>query len=300
VTIFDLQPTDDGSFTFFSAEFGQAFHSSYGARSEALDKYVAGTQLSQRTHRSPLRILDICYGLGYNSAAALAEIWRVNPSCQVEIIALEISPQVSQAAIDRGLMEQWPEPIPQLLTELVIRGQVQDQRLRARLEWGDARQTIQLVRNSFAGANGDQEFLADAIFLDPFSPRSCPQLWTIEFLALVAACCAPDSLLATYSCAAAVRTALQATGLVIADLPAVGRKSPGTVASWNPQLLPALPRVAQEHLLTKAAVPYRDPQLQDSINTIIQRREQEQLLSPLASSAQWKKRWFEQGNQDIY
>jgi tRNA U34 5-methylaminomethyl-2-thiouridine-forming methyltransferase MnmC len=289
VTVFDPQPTADGSFTFFSAEFGQAFHSSYGARSEALDKYVAGTQLSQRAHRSSLQILDICYGLGYNSAAALAEIWRVNPSCQVEIMALEISPQVSQAAIDRGLMAQWPEPIPQLLAELVVHGQVQDQRLRARLEWGDARQTIQSVQNS--------GFLADAIFLDPFSPRACPQLWTIEFLALVAACCAPDGLLATYSCAAAVRTALLATGLAIADLPAVGRKSPGTVASWNPLLLPALPRVAQEHLLTKAAVPYRDPQLQDAIDTIIQRREQEQLLSPLASSAQWKKRWFGQGDR---
>jgi tRNA U34 5-methylaminomethyl-2-thiouridine-forming methyltransferase MnmC len=297
VTVFDPQPTADGSFTFFSAEFGQAFHSSYGARSEALHKYVAGTQLSQRADRSPLRILDICYGLGYNSAAALAEIWRVNPRCQVEIIALEISPQVSQSAIDQGLMAQWPDPIPQLLAELTRHGQVQDQRLRARLEWGDARQTIQLVPNSCVGGNDKQGFLADAIFLDPFSPRACPQLWTIEFLALVAASCAPDGLLATYSCAAAVRTALRTTGLVIADLPAVGRKSPGTVASWNPQLLPALPRVAQEHLLTKAAVPYRDPQLQDAIDTIIQRREQEQLLSPLASSAQWKKRWFGQGDR---
>jgi tRNA U34 5-methylaminomethyl-2-thiouridine-forming methyltransferase MnmC len=86
-------------------------------------------------------------------------------------------------------------------------------------------------------------------------------------------------------------------GLTVADLTAVGRKSPGTIASWNPLLLPVLPRVAQEHLLTKAAVPYRDPQLQDAIDTIIERREQEQLLSPLASSAQWKKRWFGQGDR---
>jgi tRNA U34 5-methylaminomethyl-2-thiouridine-forming methyltransferase MnmC len=286
VTIFAPQPTDDGSFTFFSAEFGQTFHSSYGARSEAIYKYVAATKLAERAHRPRLKILDICYGLGYNSAAALAEIWRVNPACQVEIIALEISPQVPQDAVAHGLLAQWPAPIPVLLAELAASGVVQQQQLFARLLGGDARQTISAVCH--------QGFLADAIFLDPFSPQACPQLWTVEFLALVAACCAPDGLLATYSCAAAVRTALRTAGLAIADMPAVGRKAPGTVASWNSQLLPALSIAAQEHLLTRAAVPYRDPWLQDPIASIMIRREMEQATCELEPTAQWKKRWFRQ------
>ena len=289
MTVFAPQPTDDGSFTFFSAEFGQSFHSSYGAKSEALYKYVAATKLAERALRGHLKILDICYGLGYNSAAALAEIWRVNPACQVEIVALEISSQVPQDAVTHGLLAQWPAPVPALLAELATSGTVQDGRLVARLEWGDARQTIQSVRQ--------QGFLADAIFLDPFSPTACPQLWTVEFLALVAACCAADGLLATYSCAAAVRTALVAAGLAVADMPAVGRKAPGTVASWNPQLIPELSIIAQEHLLTKAAVPYRDPQLQDPIAQIIVRREMEQVDCLLKSTAQWKKRWFGQGDR---
>lgn len=289
MTVFAPQPTADGSFTFFSTEFGQSFHSSYGARSEALGKYVAGTELTIRAQQSHLRILDICYGLGYNSAAALAEIWRINPHCQVEIVALELDPQVPQDALTHGLLELWPVPIPSFLATLVSDGHLQQQRLTASLEWGDARQTIQAVR--------ERGFLADTIFLDPFSPRACPQLWTVEFLSIVATCCAPDGLLATYSCAASVRAALRLAGLTVADLPAVGRKSPGTIASWNSALLPTLPIMAQEHLLTKAAVPYRDPQLKDAINTIIQRREQEQLSSTLASSAQWKKRWFGQGDR---
>ncbi len=289
MTIFDPQPTDDGSFTFFSAEFGQTFHSSYGARSEAIYKYVAATKLAERAHRPRLKILDICYGLGYNSAAALAEIWRVNPACQVEIMALEINVQVPQDAVAHGLLVQWPAPIPDWLAELAARGVIQQQRLLARLLGGDARQAIQLVR--------DQGFLADAIFLDPFSPQACPQLWTVEFLAIVAACCASDGLLATYSCAAAVRSALCAAGLAIADMPAVGRKAPGTVASWHPQLLPTLSIAAQEHLLTRAAVPYRDPSLQDSIAPIVIRREMEQATCELESTAQWKKRWFRSGDR---
>jgi tRNA U34 5-methylaminomethyl-2-thiouridine-forming methyltransferase MnmC len=289
VTVFDPQPTADGSFTFFSAEFGQTFHSSYGARSEALGKYVAGTELTTRARQSHLQILDICYGLGYNSAAALAEIWRVNPHCQVEVVALELHPQVPQDAVTHELLDQWPAPVPSLLAELAMNGRIQQQQLTASLEWGDARQTIQAVR--------DRGFLADAIFLDPFSPRACPQLWTVEFLRMVAACCAPDGLLATYSCAASVRTALLLAGLTVADLPAVGRKSPGTIASWNPELLPALSIMAQEHLLTKAAVPYRDPQLQDSMANILSHREQEQAGCQLGSTAQWKKRWFSYGDR---
>jgi tRNA U34 5-methylaminomethyl-2-thiouridine-forming methyltransferase MnmC len=289
VTVFDLEPTADGSFTFFSAEFGQTFHSSYGARSEALGKYVAGTELAARAWQPRLQILDICYGLGYNSAAALAEIWRVNPHCQVEIVALELNPQVPQDAVNHGLLTQWPAPIPSLLAELATGKQIQQHQLMANVEWGDARRTIQTVR--------DRGFLADAIFLDPFSPRACPQLWTVEFLSIVVACCAPDGLLATYSCAASVRTALLLAGLTVADLPAVGRKSPGTIASWNPELLPALSTMAQEHLLTKAAVPYRDPQLQDSMAKIVSRREQEQAGCQLVSTAQWKKRWFTYGDR---
>ena len=289
MTVFAPQPTADGSFTFFSAEFGQTFHSSYGARSEALGKYVAGTKLAASALGSHLKILDICYGLGYNSAAALAEIWRVNPRCQIELVALELCPQVPQDAVAHGLLDKWPDQIPSLLADLAVSGQLQHHQLIAKLEWGDARQTIQTVRK--------RGFLADAIFLDPFSPRACPQLWTVEFLSMVAACCAPDSLLATYSCAAAVRTALLLAGLTVADLPAVGRKSPGTVASRNPALLPALSIMAQEHLLTKAAVPYRDPQLQDSIATILNRREQEQAECQLESTAQWKKRWFSYSDQ---
>jgi tRNA U34 5-methylaminomethyl-2-thiouridine-forming methyltransferase MnmC len=283
VSIFTPQPTADGSFTFYSEEFGQAFHSHHGAWEEAIYKYAVPTQVGARAGSGHVRILDVCYGLGYNSAAALAEIWRVNPDCHVEIVALELSAQVPQAAIAAGLLAAWPAPIPALLAMLATEGQVNQSHVSGRLLLGDARQTIQ--------AAIDRGFLADAIFLDPFSPAVCPQLWTIEFMAAVASCCAPAGLLATYSCAAAVRTALLAAGLAVADMPPVGRKAPGTIASPAKELIPALSPSAQERLRTKAAVPYRDPQLQDTAAQIVQRRRVEQAESQLESTSQWKKRW---------
>ncbi|AFY93396.1 tRNA (5-methylaminomethyl-2-thiouridine)(34)-methyltransferase MnmD [Chamaesiphon minutus] len=283
--------TDDGSYTFFSEEFGQTFHSKYGAKEESIYKYAIPTLLSEKASRGHLRILDICYGLGYNSAAALATIWRSNPNCTVEIIALEIDRSVPISAIEHHLLNDWEEPIPSLLTQLiqmesilVPRGSANETaRLNARLILGDARQTIVDPL--------DRGFQADAIFLDPFSPTACPQLWTIEFIDRVAKCCASDGIIATYSCASAVRTAMVEAGLFVGDTSPVGRKSPGTIASFNAAQITPLSQQEREHLQTRAAIPYRDPTLSDSMAKIIIRRELEQDDCGLETTSQWKKRW---------
>ena len=277
------QPTDDGSFTFFSVEFGEAFHSYHGARQEAQKKFVEPTHLRQKAQQPLLRLLDVCYGLGYNTAAALATIWAVNPSCYVEVVGLEFNSAVPQAAIAHQLLNMWPQPIPQILTQLAVEHQVQTDRLKATLLMGDARATIGLVQES--------GFQGDAIFLDPFSPPNCPQLWTVEFLERVAKCLYLNGMLATYSCAAAVRTALMAAGLQIGSTPALGRRSPGTVASWRAtDYLPVLSQQEQEHLLTRAAIPYRDPHLGDETSVILQRRQQEQHASSMEPTSRWRKR----------
>jgi tRNA U34 5-methylaminomethyl-2-thiouridine-forming methyltransferase MnmC len=275
--------TDDGSYTFFSEEFGQTFHSKFGAKEESIFKYAIPTLLAQKAERGHLRLLDICYGLGYNSAAALATIWRSNPACTVEIMALEIDRSVPISAIEHNLLGDWEEPISQLLTRFVGDGIVESERLIAQLILGDARQTIEQVIA--------REFTADAIFLDPFSPTACPQLWTIEFIDRVAKCCASDGMIATYSCASAVRTALVTAGLFVGDSSPVGRKSPGTIASFTASQLTQLSQQELEHLQTRAAIPYRDPSLSDSMAKIIIRRELEQDECGLETTSQWKKRW---------
>ena len=279
------QTTGDGSFTFYSEEFQEAFHSAYGAKQEAEVRYIAPCLIKElAAQKSTIRLLDICYGLGYNSAAALEAIWQVNPNCQVELIALEISAAVPRQAIAQGLLQFWQTPVPELLAELAETNQVKTSLLSATLLLGDARQTIQsVIQNTWQ---------ADAIFLDPFSPPKCPQLWTVEFLALIAQCLSPTGRLATYSCAAAVRTALLTTGLNISSITGMGRKSPSTLASFEYKNLPPLCLQEQEHLSTRAAIPYRDPHLQDKSQEIIARRELEQQASHLESTSQWRKRWL--------
>ena len=277
------QLTKDGSYTFFSDEFQEAFHSIHGAKQEAEIKFVQPTLIRKiAQERNSIRILDICYGLGYNSAAAMEAIWQVNPQCHIDLVGLEISAEVPQQAFANKLLNQWRSPVPQFLAALAQTYLVNQDKFQGRLVLGDARQTIQQFTS----------WQADAIFLDPFSPPKCPQLWTVEFIAQVAQCLAPQGRLATYSCAAAVRTALLLAGLNIGSTKSVGRKSPGTVAAYVDQGLTTLSLQEQEHLRSRASIPYRDFYLSNSTQKIRELREQEQQNSKLEPTSQWKKRWL--------
>ncbi len=281
---FQPQITKDGSFTFFSPEFNESFHSHYGAKQEALYKFVIPCKLPElATQTNSIKLLDICYGLGYNTAAALATIWQINPQCHIELMALELNENVPNQAIKSNLLNEWNEPIPELLSQLSTDKYLKNELISAHIFYGDARVTIQEIIN--------RNFIADAIFLDPFSPPKCPQLWTVDFLKLVTKCINLNGILATYSCAASVRTALQLTGLKIGASASVGRRSPGTIASYNNPNLPPLSLQELEHLQTKASIPYRDIQLINTAEKILAKRLQEQSTSTLESTSQWKKRW---------
>jgi tRNA U34 5-methylaminomethyl-2-thiouridine-forming methyltransferase MnmC len=281
--------TQDGSYTFFSAEFDETFHSVRGAKAEAFQKYAEATYLVQKAQaQAPvLRLLDVCYGLGYNTAAALELIWNVCPECEIEVWGLEIDPTVPASALAPELLSGWSASVQVVLQNLGRCHYHNQTGLRATLLLGDARQTVQtLIQDGFK---------ADAIFFDPFSPQRCPELWTVEFFQAISRCLKLDGILSTYSRAAAARTALKSAGLCIGTI-ASGSVLPhqwsqGTVASWYPEALPPLSLMEQEHLDTRASIPYRDPELSDLREVILSRHLQEQNASSLESTSSWRRRW---------
>ncbi|NJN75706.1 MAG: hypothetical protein HC796_05180, partial [Synechococcaceae cyanobacterium RL_1_2] len=219
----------------------------------------------------------------YSSAAAWEHIWTISPDCIIEWYGLESDITVPHQAIAQGLLQDYSDRAVNLITQLITGEKITAPQFTGQLLIGDARQTIQgLMAQCWQG---------DAIFLDPFSPPKCPQLWTVEFLGLVAKCLAPHGYLATYSCAGAVRQAMLLNKLVVASTPSFGRKAPGTIAQHEGHQLPVLSPQEQEHLGTKAAIPYRDPTLTDTAQVIIQRRQQEQQASNAEPTKIWKRRW---------
>jgi len=86
-----------------------------------------------------------------------------------------------------------------------------------------------------------------------------------------------------------------AAGFKIGRTAQVGGRLPGTVGSFNDSDLLPLSKRSQEHLQTRAAVPYHDPQLNYSKETILQQRKIEQQASSLEPSSRWQKRWSKLG-----
>lgn len=289
------QLTKDGSYTFFSEAFQETFHSRQGAKAEAFAKFAIATDLPDLAQQPRLKILDVCYGLGYNTAAALETIWQINPHCQVDLYGLENDATVPQAALAPELVADWSAPVQQALRALVATSQDPEAvpmpaNLTGGLLIGDARQTIKLLI--------DQGFQAQAIFFDPFSPRRCPQLWTVEFFQEVARCLATPGKLTTYSRSASVRAAMVAAGLTIGTLPLTEPDpnyphewSQGTVATIGAVELTPLSEMEQEHLLTRAGVAFRDPELTAEAEVILARQKQEQIESDRPSTSSWRRRW---------
>lgn len=285
-----LEVTGDGSATFYSEEFGEHFHCRHGAYTDAQRNYVDAANIPELAQAKELSILDVCYGLGYNTAAALDTIWQVNPNCRVTIRALEINAAVPRDAIAHTLTHQftndphWSPKTQNILKTLAADHRYQSPTADIQLLIGDARQTLQPL-----AAEGWQ---ADAILFDPFSPTRCPQLWTVEFFALTARCLSAGGILATYSCAAAVRSAMELAGLSIGSFAGVGRHWPCTIATNDQRSLPPLSPQEQEHLQTRAAIPYRDPTLTATAETIVAQRQQEQQRSHLEPTGAWRRRWL--------
>ena len=65
--------TKDGSYSLRSVFFQDNFHSLFGALDETKLKFTVPSNL-QRFKGKSLNVLDICFGLGYNSASLLNEL----------------------------------------------------------------------------------------------------------------------------------------------------------------------------------------------------------------------------------
>lgn len=83
--------TQDGSTGLFNTKVDDIYHSSYGAYTEALTKFITPSGLINKLKdKSSIKILDICYGMGYNSKCVIEKILQTDFVGEIFIEALEI------------------------------------------------------------------------------------------------------------------------------------------------------------------------------------------------------------------
>ena len=220
--------TEDGSISFRSEKFNENFHSKAGAYCETKNKFINPSRL-KRFHNKSINFLDICFGIGYNSAL-LFENLEIELST-LNWYGLEIDKRpLNYALTDKKFNNLWSSTVIEILNSLNSKGSYKNKYFDCKLIMGDARKEI---------LNLPKELNFDLIFLDGFSPQKCPEIWSYEFLSQLKNKIKHEGYLITYTSAAAVRKSLKNLGFNLFNiLPTLSNKnnwSDGTLATFDNQ-----------------------------------------------------------------
>lgn len=195
--------SEDGSYTAYSAQYDEHYHSTKdGALNESLKKHIepAFELYSEKNH---LKIIDICFGLGFNTFLSLYYRDTYYPDTTLEIYSPELDGELVASLVDFPYPEIF-EPYRNVITNLATSGEYEDERTRIIVEITDAR----VAMYQLAG-------VWDVCYQDAFSPASNPALWTREYFADIARLMGNEGVVTTYSTALATRLALYENGFNI-------------------------------------------------------------------------------------
>ncbi len=68
--------TSDGSVGLYNEDFDDIYHSATGALTEAYEKFIYPVNFDKLLQKKTIKVLDICYGIGYNSKSFLNFIFE--------------------------------------------------------------------------------------------------------------------------------------------------------------------------------------------------------------------------------
>ena len=191
--------SDDGSFTAYSKEFDEHYHSTKdGALHESLSKHVLPA-LKYTQDLDEITILDICFGLGFNTLATLYAL--KNSEQKIKIYSPEFDEDLVRSLVDFTYPKDF-EVYKEIISALSQTQKYESENLSIYIYLGDARKFVR-----------ETEIKFDVVYQDAFSPSSNPLLWTSEYFKDISALMKPEAILTTYSIALPIRIALYENGL---------------------------------------------------------------------------------------
>lgn len=229
-----LKLSDDGSYTAYSKEYDEHYHSTKdGALKESLLKHVIPA--AKIVDKSEINILDICYGLGFNTLTSILYYTKNRPRTKIHIY----SPELDETLLKSLIYFEYPEEFNELgeiINALSSVGVYKSENFCIEVFVGDAREYIKKFENKF-----------DIVYQDAFSPATNPMLWTQEYFADIKKSMKKDAILTTYSIALKTRLALHVNEFYIYINSGEDYRD-ATVASLSE--LTAFERVDMQHKIT--------------------------------------------------
>lgn len=207
----DYKITNDGSKTLFSSKYNQTFHSMQdGALSEALHKHIIP---AFRLFNNPkeLNILDICFGLGYNTLGTIYYILKNNLNVKVNFFSPEFDEKLIESLKDFDYPKEFDE-IKYIIQELSQNKSYEDKQFKIEIFIGDAREYIKNLTN------------IDIVYQDAFSSDTNKELWTKEYFCDIKKTLSKKALITTYSIATPVRMSIYENNLFIYEYQSIIKK----------------------------------------------------------------------------
>jgi len=202
-----LVRTADGSNTLFSNKYNQHFHNiKDGSLSEALNKHIIPA-FTYHKNKKELNILDICYGIGYNSLASVYYVYKNNLDIKLNIYSVELDFDLVKSLKNFAYPKEF-EAFKNIINEISTKQKYKDENIKIEVAILNAREYIK---------NFPKDFF-DIVYQDAFSSKVNMELWTKEYFDDIYKICKKSSILTTYAVATAVRLSMCEAGFFIYEL----------------------------------------------------------------------------------
>jgi len=213
----DYKITNDGSKTLFSQKYNQTFHSMQdGALSEALYKHIIPA-FDLLYGSKELNIVDICFGLGYNTLATIYYILKNNLNIKVNFFSPEFDEELVNSLKDFEYPNEFND-IKHIIKELSLNKYYKDEQFQIEIHIGDARDYIKNLKN------------IDIVYQDAFSSDTNRELWTKEYFFDISKMLSQKAVITTYSISTPVRMSLYENNLFLYEYQSIIKKR-STIAS---------------------------------------------------------------------
>lgn len=205
--------TKDGSNTLFSSRYNQHYHNpDDGAINETLSKHILPT-FKFHENKKELRILDICFGIGYNTFTTLYYIIKHNLDIKISIYSPELDGNLVNSLENFDFPKEFEE-IKHIIIEVSKTLRYEDENIKIEVNIGNAREYIKtLEKESF-----------DIVYQDAFSSDVNTELWTKEYFDDIYKLCKDDCVMSSYSVATPIRLSMNEASFYIYEYRPIKRK----------------------------------------------------------------------------
>ncbi len=222
--LFEIVTTTTGAISIKNNAVGEIMHNPVGPWLEANSLYIEQSQLGRRLQQmnagEELVIFDVGLGAAANALAVLHCARECNK--KIRLISFEKDLSLLRFALEHSEDFAHFSGFETAIGTLLLKG-----------EWHSENIAWELRHGNFLELIDQENFKADFIYFDPYSPKMNKEMWGMECFKKIRERCAPDAVLYTYSRATPIRAALLASGFYVGSGVATGLKDETTQAALD-------------------------------------------------------------------